>query len=111
MRLIELLEGTNGEMQAPAFRQDLEITGLTADSRMVEPGFLFAAFPGSATDGRIFIPQAIERGAVAVLAPEGSALPDSQGQEVALITNASIIFGNRSFIACPSCNRLSTRTH
>ena len=48
---------------------DLEITGLTADSRDVEPGFLFAALPGTATDGAKFVPQALDRGAVAILAP------------------------------------------
>ena len=48
-----------------------EIAGLTADSRQVKPGFLFAALPGSRTDGRDFIRGAVERGAVAILAPPG----------------------------------------
>ncbi len=43
------------------------VTGLTADSRRVEPGFVFAALKGVAADGRDFIPQAIANGAVAVL--------------------------------------------
>ncbi len=51
-----------------------EILGLSADSRAVGPGFLFAALPGSRADGRDFIAQAVERGAVAVLAPSGTAL-------------------------------------
>lgn len=51
------------------------ITGLTADSRAVQPGFLFAALPGSRADGRAFVDQAVAQGAVAVLLPEGSALP------------------------------------
>ncbi|HEX6859869.1 MAG TPA: UDP-N-acetylmuramoyl-L-alanyl-D-glutamate--2,6-diaminopimelate ligase [Caulobacteraceae bacterium] len=46
------------------------ITGVTADSRKVKPGFLFAALPGSQVDGRKFIPTALEAGAAAVLAPE-----------------------------------------
>ncbi len=50
---------------------DIEIKGLTSDSRRVEPGFLFAALPGAEFDGRAFIPQAIERGAAAVLVPPG----------------------------------------
>ena len=54
---------------------DVEITGLTADSRLVEPGMLFAAIPGTAMDGRDFIPQAVEKGAVAVLAPRGTDAP------------------------------------
>ena len=47
---------------------DPEITGITADSRQVRPGFLFAALPGSAADGRSFIPAALRAGAAAVLA-------------------------------------------
>jgi len=54
---------------------DPEITGVTADSRKVRPGFLFAALPGSKVDGRQFIPTALEAGAAAVLAPEDAALP------------------------------------
>jgi UDP-N-acetylmuramoyl-L-alanyl-D-glutamate--2,6-diaminopimelate ligase len=49
---------------------DPEITGVTADSRKVGPGVLFAALPGSKADGRSFIPAALRAGAAAVLAPE-----------------------------------------
>jgi len=52
----------------------IEISGLAVDSRKVAPGFLFAALPGSRADGRAFIDQAVARGAVAVLAPPGTAL-------------------------------------
>ncbi|MBS0559701.1 MAG: UDP-N-acetylmuramoyl-L-alanyl-D-glutamate--2,6-diaminopimelate ligase [Proteobacteria bacterium] len=53
-----------------------EIAGITADSRRVRPGFLFAALPGAAQDGRAFIADAVARGAAAVLAPEGTAWPE-----------------------------------
>jgi UDP-N-acetylmuramoyl-L-alanyl-D-glutamate--2,6-diaminopimelate ligase len=46
---------------------DREIIGLTADSRSVQPGFLFAAFPGSKTDARSYIADAIAKGASAVI--------------------------------------------
>jgi len=45
------------------------ITAVTADSRKAGPGALFAALPGAAADGRAFIPQALTKGAAAVLAP------------------------------------------
>ena len=48
---------------------DPVITGVTADSRKVGPGSLFVALPGTAADGRAFIPQALSQGAAAVLAP------------------------------------------
>jgi UDP-N-acetylmuramoyl-L-alanyl-D-glutamate--2,6-diaminopimelate ligase len=53
----------------------LDIAGVTADSRHVVPGDLFAALPGSAADGRAFIADAVERGAVAILAPSGTSWP------------------------------------
>ncbi len=48
---------------------DADIVGITADSRQVAPGFLFAALPGVDIDGRDYIAGAIKAGAVAVLAP------------------------------------------
>ncbi|MGA2435538.1 MAG: UDP-N-acetylmuramoyl-L-alanyl-D-glutamate--2,6-diaminopimelate ligase [Bryobacteraceae bacterium] len=53
----------------------VEVKGLAYDSRKVEPGFLFFAFPGQKSDGRAFASKAIENGAVAVIGesakPEG----------------------------------------
>lgn len=40
---------------------------ITSDSRRVEPGVAFAAFPGARQDGRSFIPDAVARGTAAVL--------------------------------------------
>jgi UDP-N-acetylmuramoyl-L-alanyl-D-glutamate--2,6-diaminopimelate ligase len=45
-----------------------DFTGLTSDSRKVETGYLFAALPGSKTDGARFLSDAVARGARAVLA-------------------------------------------
>lgn len=50
---------------------ETEITGMTADSRKVQPGFLFAALQGTASDGRKFVPQAVEAGAAAILSDGG----------------------------------------
>ena len=61
---------------------ETEIVGLTADSRDVRPGFLFAALPGVATDGARFVPQALKMGAAAILAPEGSGIEGKVGVPV-----------------------------
>lgn len=45
----------------------VNITRLTSDSRTVKPGDTFVAYPGTQADGRLFIANAIERGANAVL--------------------------------------------
>ena len=53
-------------------RRELEsdplITGVTADSRRVKPGYLFAALPGVSVDGAAFAAAAVAAGAVAVIA-------------------------------------------
>ena len=72
MRLDELCEGSGGTV---GIVSGIEITGLTADSRAVRSGFLFAALPGTRTHGRDFIAEALRRGAAAVLADPGTLLP------------------------------------
>jgi len=54
----------------------LDISGLSADSRTVGPGFLFVAVPGMKADGMAFVPQALAAGAVAVMAQRAPALPE-----------------------------------
>lgn len=58
------------------FSGDVEITGITPDSRKVEKGFLFAALPGVKADGIDFLPQAVENGAVAAILPKEAKIPD-----------------------------------
>ncbi len=54
------------------FATDPEVTGLTADSREVRVGYIFAALPGFVTDGAKFIAKAEEAGASAILGPKGT---------------------------------------
>ncbi|MGF0538586.1 UDP-N-acetylmuramoyl-L-alanyl-D-glutamate--2,6-diaminopimelate ligase [Agrobacterium sp. ES01] len=46
---------------------DLEISGLSADSRAVRPGMLFVALAGVKADGASFAADAVSKGAVAVV--------------------------------------------
>lgn len=46
---------------------EARVTGLTADSREVRDGFLFAAMPGARAHGAAFIPAALAAGAQAIL--------------------------------------------
>jgi UDP-N-acetylmuramoyl-L-alanyl-D-glutamate--2,6-diaminopimelate ligase len=46
---------------------DSNISGLTADSRQVEPGGMFVAVPGTVVDGHDFIDKAVAAGAVAIV--------------------------------------------
>ena len=65
MKLKELLKDiqvlkTNADME-------LEIGDIAYDSRKVQPGGMFVAVTGFATDGNRFIPMALEKGAAAVV--------------------------------------------
>ncbi|WP_029003441.1 UDP-N-acetylmuramoyl-L-alanyl-D-glutamate--2,6-diaminopimelate ligase [Azorhizobium doebereinerae] len=52
------------------------ISGITSDSRKVLPGTLFVAVPGVKADGARFVPDALARGAAAVLMEPTGAPPD-----------------------------------
>jgi UDP-N-acetylmuramoyl-L-alanyl-D-glutamate--2,6-diaminopimelate ligase len=69
MTLAKLL---GGEATVPDALSAVHVTGLTADSRDVQPGFVFAALPGTVVDGAKFIEQAFAKGAVAVISGDGS---------------------------------------
>jgi UDP-N-acetylmuramoyl-L-alanyl-D-glutamate--2,6-diaminopimelate ligase len=88
MRLIDLLPEM---MNIDPIMRDTEISGLTADSRRVEPGYLFAALPSatenSGTDGRDFIKDAVARGAVAILAPDGTRIELEGAKSPCVITD------------------------
>ncbi len=58
---------TGADVTAPAEAGGLEIAGITADSRLVEPGFVFVAIAGTKADGARFIADAVKKGAAAVL--------------------------------------------
>ncbi|MHB8690130.1 MAG: UDP-N-acetylmuramoyl-L-alanyl-D-glutamate--2,6-diaminopimelate ligase [Solirubrobacteraceae bacterium] len=61
MRLADLTAAT------PPAAGQLEITALAYDNRKVEPGTLFFCVPGFTRDGHEFAPDAVKRGAVALV--------------------------------------------
>jgi UDP-N-acetylmuramoyl-L-alanyl-D-glutamate--2,6-diaminopimelate ligase len=80
LRLTELLRAshlTPPPLVVPA-DADPDIAGLTADSRAVQPGYLFAALPGSKIDGSKFIGEAARRGAIAALLGKSASPGDAQ---------------------------------
>ncbi len=62
---------------------DLEITGISLDSRKIEPGMLFAALAGAKADGQGFIGDAATRGAVIAV----SAHPTEADIPVLVVSN------------------------
>jgi UDP-N-acetylmuramoyl-L-alanyl-D-glutamate--2,6-diaminopimelate ligase len=54
---------------------DVEVGGVTADSRALKPGDVFVAIPGTKSDGRRFVDFVVERGAAAVIAEQPPLLP------------------------------------
>ena len=65
MLLEKLLEGVSCSCENP---ENIEITGITNDSRGVKPGSLFICLCGSSVDSHAFAGQAAAAGAAAILA-------------------------------------------
>ena len=65
MKLRELLEGL--DVLAVTADLEQEITAVSYDSRKVTPGSLFVAVTGFATDGNLYIPMALQKGAAVVV--------------------------------------------
>lgn len=67
MKLTELFAGVDLHLDSgKAFKGDIE--GVANDSRKVKPNDVFVALPGTGTDGSKYIAQAVQAGAVVVVA-------------------------------------------
>lgn len=73
MRLRELLTSLPWPKTS---EEDIEITGIASDSRQVKPGDLFVALRGLEYDGHQFIPEALARGARALVVEEVATIPE-----------------------------------
>jgi UDP-N-acetylmuramoyl-L-alanyl-D-glutamate--2,6-diaminopimelate ligase len=80
------LERLTAELDVLAVEGDaaVEVTAVTHDSRAVVPGTLFCCVPGERADGHDFAPEAVERGAVALLCarPLGLGVPEVRVADV-----------------------------
>jgi UDP-N-acetylmuramoyl-L-alanyl-D-glutamate--2,6-diaminopimelate ligase len=99
MKLVELLS----DLKTTAIAGDLdtEILGLAYDSRQVAPGFMFVAICGLRADGNRFVPEAIDRGAVAVVSSQrrpatsaAAAWVQVDDERVALAALAGNLYGH-----------------
>ena len=76
----------------------VEIGGLAYDNRAVEPGTLFFCVPGFTRDGHDFAPDAVARGAAALVVarPVGAGVPEVQVDDVraAMATAAARFYGD-----------------
>jgi UDP-N-acetylmuramoyl-L-alanyl-D-glutamate--2,6-diaminopimelate ligase len=79
MVVSEVLAGAELQSEIPPALARQTVAGLEYDSRRVQPGSVFFAFPGARVDGRSFAAKAAEQGAIATVsespAPAGWSAP------------------------------------
>ena len=74
MRLLDLLHDVPGATLVQG-DSTADVRGVVHDSRRVQPGELFVVMPGERHDARAYVPQALERGALGVVADAPLDLP------------------------------------
>ncbi|MCH7505190.1 hypothetical protein IID04_06125 [PVC group bacterium] len=57
--------------------REIKVSGISLDSRKIGENFVFIAIPGTTTDGRLYIEEAIERKASVIVTEEKTFLPGS----------------------------------
>jgi UDP-N-acetylmuramoyl-L-alanyl-D-glutamate--2,6-diaminopimelate ligase len=72
VKLVELVAVLPGAEVPPGVREGAPVSRVESDSRQVRPGDLFVALQGAKSDGLEFVPDAIRRGAVAVVSDRPS---------------------------------------
>ena len=114
MKLSQLLSVLGADCSREA-----DITALTCDSREVVPGALFVAVEGAKDDGRAYIPDALARGAAAVVCrpplPDGAAGAAVDEPRAALARLAAEFYGHParelSLIAVTGTKGKTTTSH
>ncbi len=89
MKLQDLLQPLRSvHAKSDARFTEVQLSGISADSRTIKPGDLFVAVTGAKVDGLRFIDQALASGAVAVMAQQ--ALPRPLPAETAFIQVSNV---------------------
>lgn len=65
-----------------------DVKSVCVDSRDVEPGSIFVAIPGTASNGHEYIPTAIEKGAIAIVCEDSAAIDASYKGSVVKVDDA-----------------------
>ena len=81
---------------------DVEITGITNDSRKVRPGYIFVAIKGHKADGHNFIKKSLENGAQAVVSEERFCLDQKIPQIIVCNTRKALSYLSCCFYNNPS---------
>lgn len=100
MKLHTLLSRLQPLVSIP--NENPEITGVEMDSRNVKPGYLFICIEGYTVDGHQYVAQAVENGAIAILAQK----PIETSVPVAFVkdTNRSMAVIGNTFYQNPTHN-------
>ncbi len=105
--LKDILEATGGELRGKKVET---FTGITDDTRVLQPGDIFIALKGERHDGHHFIPQALERGAKGIVIARGflPQLSSVSGDYAAIVVSNTLIalgdiarFWRRQFLYIP----------
>jgi UDP-N-acetylmuramoyl-L-alanyl-D-glutamate--2,6-diaminopimelate ligase len=101
IRLLEARGLLRSLLPGPAPSGDARVGGVTLDSRLVEPGWLFVAVAGARQDGHEFAPQAVAHGAVALIGERAIA---RAGVPQVLVTNvrSALALASAWFFGFPS---------
>ncbi|KAL3833486.1 hypothetical protein ACJIZ3_008222 [Penstemon smallii] len=105
MSLAELLDESKVVPILVYGNLEVEITGISHDSRVVQSGDLFVCCVGRKTDGHLYLSEADKRGAVAVVASKEIDIEETLGCKALVIvedTNAVLAKLSASFFKYPS---------
>src|ERR687885_2844461 len=88
--LLRAMRPSSGGDSGGPSASTLPITGVSYDSRTVEPGHIFVAIKGTHVDGHRFIPQAVQRGATAIVYQDPAAVVDVESPALVQVPNSRV---------------------